>query len=180
MNSLRRCIMCYNLFLKLIDLQVLAQDEDEENFAHAEADTFHLFTTLMSSLHSIFVRPAVNPPKPDSNTNHVPATQLSHAGMSATLERFWARVRAYDDELTGYLDEEGLETTFYAFRWFTCLAPGGLGLPDTIRLWDSLFADWCLEQETNPTNGDSGFLFLEDFSIAVLLYQLSSLAFLTE
>ena len=121
----------------------------------------------MSSLHSIFIRPVI-----PSRTagNHVPATQLSHSGMSVTLERFAARLRAQDYELATDLDEKGLETTFYAFRWFTCLAPGGLGLPDTIRLWDSLFADWCLEQETNPTQGDEGFKFLEDFGIAVLLY----------
>ena len=123
----------------------------------------------MSSLHSIFIRPAISPTK--SSTNHVPATQLSHSGMNATLERFSERLHARDAELARDLDEKGLETTFYAFRWFTCLAPGGMGLPDTIRLWDSLFADWCLEQENNPTKGDDGFRFLEDFGIAVLLYQ---------
>ena len=90
--------------------------------------------------------------------------------MAATLDRFDRRLHAWDAALADDLDEKGLETTFYAFRWFTCLAPGGLGLPDTIRLWDSLFADWCLEQETNPTEGDTGFRFLEDFGIAVLLY----------
>ena len=90
--------------------------------------------------------------------------------MAATLDRFSARLHARDADLAADLDEKGLETTFYAFRWFTCLAPGGLGLPDAIRLWDSLFADWCLEQETNPTEGDSGFRFLEDFGLAVLLY----------
>ena len=127
----------------------------------------------MSSLHSIFIRPAINPAKPTDS--HVPASQLSHHGMSATLERFAKRLRAQDPELAGDLDEKGLETTFYAFRWFTCLAPGGLGLPDTIRLWDSLFADWCLEQETNPSEGDDGFKFLEDFGIAVLLYLLNKL-----
>jgi Rab-GTPase-TBC domain len=124
----------------------------------------------MSSLHSIFIRPAINPQKPTES--HVPAAQLFHHGMSATLERFSARLHAQDAELAADLNEKGLETTFYAFRWFTCLAPGGLGLPDTIRLWDSLFADWCLEQETNPSEGDDGFRFLEDFGIAVLLYRL--------
>lgn len=89
--------------------------------------------------------------------------------MHATLDRFSARLHSCDKELGTDLDEKGLETTFYAFRWFTCLAPGGLGLPDTIRLWDSLFADWCLERETSPTEGDDGFRFLEDFGIAVLL-----------
>lgn len=91
--------------------------------------------------------------------------------MAATLDRFSARLHARDVELADDLDEKGLETTFYAFRWFTCLAPGGLGLPDTIRLWDSLFADWFLEQETNPTEGDTGFRFLEDVGLAVLLYK---------
>jgi Rab-GTPase-TBC domain len=90
--------------------------------------------------------------------------------MSATLERFAARLRDKDDQLAADLEEKGLETTFYAFRWFTCLAPGGLGLPDTIRLWDSLFADWCLEQEREPAEGDTGFRFLEDFGLAILLY----------
>src|SRR5271170_5524034 len=122
----------------------------------------------MSSLHSIFIRPAINPSR--STDTPVPASSLSHHGMSATLDRFAERLRARDAELADDLDEKGLETTFYAFRWFTCVAPGGLGLPDTIRLWDSLFADWCLEQETNPTEGDSGFRFLEDFGLAVLLY----------
>jgi len=123
----------------------------------------------MSSLHSIFIRPAV-PPKPRGPQTHVPATELSHHGIHATLNRFAARLRAKDDELAADLEDKGLETTFYAFRWFTCLAPGGLGLPDTIRLWDSLFADWCLEQENVPVEGDMGFRFLEDFGLAILLY----------
>lgn len=89
--------------------------------------------------------------------------------MYATLSRFSSRLYSCDEELAKDLEEKGLETTFYAFRWFTCLAPGGLGLPDTIRLWDSLFADWCIERETQPTGGDDGFRFLEDFGIAVLL-----------
>lgn len=89
--------------------------------------------------------------------------------MYATLSRFSSRLYSRDEELAKDLEEKGLETTFYAFRWFTCLAPGGLGLPDTIRLWDSLFADWCIERETQPTGGDDGFRFLEDFGIAVLL-----------
>ena len=149
---------------------MLSQDELENNFAHAEADTFHLFTTLMSSLHSIFIRPPVTPRRASQfETNHIPASQLSHIGMNAILERFSGRLLARDEELARDLEEKGLETTFYAFRWFTCLAPGGLGLPDTIRLWDSLFADWCLEQETNRSRGDTGFRFLEDFGIAVLL-----------
>jgi len=122
----------------------------------------------MSSLHSIFIRPPINPAK--AADTHIPASQLSHQGMIATLQRFSTRLRCRDAELANDLDEKGLETTFYAFRWFTCLAPGGLGLPDTIRLWDSLFADWCLEQENNPSEGDDGFRFLEDFGIAVLLY----------
>lgn len=121
----------------------------------------------MSSLHSIFIRPAINPAKPSDS--HIPASQLSHQGMRATLDRFSKRLHSRDAELANDLDEKGLEATFYAFRWFTCLAPGGLGLPDTIRLWDSLFADWCLEQEMNPSEGDDGFRFLEDFGIAVLL-----------
>ena len=103
----------------------------------------------------------------------MPAIQLSslsHTGMTATLARFSTRLHLQDEELARDLDNKGLETTFYAFRWFTCLAPGGLGLPDTIRLWDSLFADWCLERENNPLCEDDGFRFLEDFGIAVLLY----------
>ena len=148
--------------------KVLAQDEMEGNSAHAEADTFHLFTTLMSSLHSIFIRPPLSPTK-----STIPAAQLSHSGMHATLSRFSSRLFARDEALAKDLEEKGLETTFYAFRWFTCLAPGGLGLPDTIRLWDSLFADWGIERETSPTEGDDGFRFLEDFGIAVLLYLVS-------
>jgi hypothetical protein len=92
--------------------------------------------------------------------------------MHDRLDRFSARLKSVDEQLAKDLEEKGLETTFYAFRWFTCLAPGGLGLPDTIRLWDSLFADWCLERETTPTAGDDGFKFLEDFGVAVLLYVL--------
>jgi len=113
----------------------------------------------MSSLHNIFIRPASNKPT-------VPATQT---GMHQVLSRFAARLESHDPELAHDLESKGLETTFYAFRWFTCLAPGGIGLPDTIRLWDSLFADWCLERENVPMVED-GFRFLEDFGIAVLLY----------
>src|SRR5262245_26031609 len=114
----------------------------------------------MSSLHSIFIRPATTDQK---------LAPTSQFGIHLTLNRFSFRLRSHDPTLARDLEDKGLETTFYAFRWFTCLAPGGLGLPDIIRLWDSLFADWSLETETSPLEGDAGFRFLEDFGIAVLL-----------
>jgi Rab-GTPase-TBC domain len=112
----------------------------------------------MSSLHTIFIRPATKPQV------HTPQ------GIHLVLNRFSARVATHDPLLAQDLADKGLESTFFAFRWFTCLAPGGMGLPDTIRLWDSLFADWCLERDTRHGREEDGFRFLEDFAVAVLLY----------
>ena len=39
-----------------------------------------------------------------------------------------------------YLEELQLDPTFYSLRWITTLLSREFALPDTLRLWDSLFA----------------------------------------
>jgi len=46
----------------------------------------------------------------------------------------------HDPTLHSYLSARSIEPTFYSIRWLTTLLSREFHLPDTIRLWDSLFA----------------------------------------
>ena len=47
----------------------------------------------------------------------------------------------HDPELREHLETLQLEPSFYALRWITTLLSREFNLPDTIRVWDSLFSD---------------------------------------
>jgi TBC1 domain family member 13 len=42
---------------------------------------------------------------------------------------------------TAVLKEQGIQPSFYSVRWLTTLLSREFNLADTVRLWDSLFAD---------------------------------------
>jgi Rab-GTPase-TBC domain len=46
----------------------------------------------------------------------------------------------HDPEVRCHLDDMGIDASFYAIRWLTTLLSREFLLPDTIRLWDSMFA----------------------------------------
>jgi hypothetical protein len=106
---------------------VLANDLNVDFAVYAEADTYYLFHTLMSGsdmMRDVFVADL------DDSTCGI---QGRIANMQALLER-------HDPELFLHLEEVGMDPSFYAIRWLTTLLSREFLLPDTIRLWDSMFS----------------------------------------
>lgn len=103
---------------------VLANDSNEEWACEAEADTYFLFNTLMVEMRDIFV--------PD----------LDHAdtGIQGRISNMIALLSLHDPEVRCHLDDCGIDGSFYSIRWLTTLLSREFILPDTIRLWDSMFA----------------------------------------
>lgn len=103
---------------------VLANDSNEEWACEAEADTYFLFNTLMVEMRDIFV--------PD----------LDHAdtGIQGRISSMIALLSLHDPEVRCHLDDCGIDGSFYSIRWLTTLLSREFILPDTIRLWDSMFA----------------------------------------
>ena len=103
---------------------VLANDSNEEWACEAEADTYFLFNSLMVEMRDIFV--------PD----------LDHAdtGIQGRISNMIALLSLHDPEVRCHLDDCGIDGSFYSIRWLTTLLSREFILPDTIRLWDSMFA----------------------------------------
>ncbi|KAL1923186.1 uncharacterized protein VTP21DRAFT_9562 [Calcarisporiella thermophila] len=131
----------------------MANDTDEKARAHAEADSFFVFTAVMGEIMDHFVRSL------DSDAN---------SGIGATMKRLNSRLKQLDLELWEDMERKSLQPAYYSFRWLTVLCSQEFSLPDVIRLWDSLFAD------SRPSGGDSegqqrGFEFLLDFCCAMII-----------
>ena len=103
---------------------VLANDSKEEWACHAEADTYFLFNTLMEEMSDIFV----------------PAMDNHDTGIQGRINNMNALLKLHDPEVAFHLEEVGIHASFYAIRWLTTLLSREFLLPDTIRLWDSMFA----------------------------------------
>lgn len=106
---------------------VLANDLNADFAVYAEADTYYLFHTLMSG--SDMMRDVFVADLDDSKSG----IQGRIANMQMLLER-------HDPELFRHLEDIGMDPSFYAIRWLTTLLSREFLLPDTIRLWDSMFA----------------------------------------
>jgi hypothetical protein len=103
---------------------VLANDENCEWANHAEADTYFLFHTLMMDIRDVFV--------PDMD---------SHAtGIQGRIGNMQRLLQTHDPVVFEHLQACGIDSHFYAYRWLTTLLSREFLLPDTIRLWDSMFA----------------------------------------
>lgn len=103
---------------------VLANDMNEEWACEAEADTYFLFNTLMTEMRDIFV-----PDLDDADT-----------GIQGRISNMTTLLSLHDPEVRCHLDDMGIDASFYAIRWLTTLLSREFLLPDTIRLWDSMFA----------------------------------------
>jgi len=103
---------------------VLANDTNEEWAREAEADTYFLFNTLMVEMRDIFV-----PDLDDADT-----------GIQGRMSHMIALLSLHDPEVRCHLDDCGIDPAFYSIRWLTTLLSREFYLPDTIRLWDSMFA----------------------------------------
>ena len=103
---------------------VLANDFNDEWADHAEADTYILFNIIMSEMRDIFVA--------DMDT--------ADTGLVGRIENMQNLLQLHDPQVRAHLDEMGIDASFYAVRWLTTLLSREFLLPDTIRLWDSMFA----------------------------------------
>ena len=103
---------------------VLANDFNEEWADHAEADTYILFAIIMSEMRDIFVS----------------AMDTADTGLVGRIENMQNLLHLHDPQVRAHFDELGIDASFYAVRWLTTLLSREFLLPDTIRLWDSMFA----------------------------------------
>ncbi|KAG7345735.1 Rab-GTPase-TBC domain containing protein [Nitzschia inconspicua] len=106
---------------------VLANDLNAEFAVYAEADTYYLFHTLMSGsdmMRDVFVADLDD----------------SKSGIQGRIANVQMLLQRHDPELFHHLEDIGMDPSFYAIRWLTTLLSREFLLPDTIRLWDSMFA----------------------------------------
>ena len=102
-----------------------AQDPDLTFKAHAEADAFFCFSNLMTEIRDRFIR----------------TLDCTSAGIIAAVKDVNDLLAKADKKLHAHLRKLNIDPRFYAFRWLTLLLSQEFQLPDTLRLWDSLFAD---------------------------------------
>ena len=103
---------------------VLANDHNSQWAKEAEPDTYFLFNTLMVEMRDVFV--------PDLDT--------AETGIQGRIANMQNLLSTHDPEVQEHLQECGIDASFYAIRWLTTLLSREFLLPDTIRLWDSMFA----------------------------------------
>lgn len=103
---------------------VLANDQNEEWSTEAEADTYFLFNTLMVGERDIFV----------------PELDEADTGIQGRMANMLDLLSLHDPEVRCHLDDAGIDPGFYSIRWLTTFLSREFLLPDTIRLWDSMFA----------------------------------------
>ncbi|KAG0169037.1 hypothetical protein DFQ28_004051 [Apophysomyces sp. BC1034] len=129
---------------------LFAKDGQTEAQAHAEADAFFVFTTLMSDVRDHFVRSL---------------DQDASTGIHATLLRMSQRLKWIDRALWRDLNRKDIKEQYYAFRWVTVLCSQEWDLPDVIRLWDSILADRGMQHGVDEPR----FEFLLDFAVAMII-----------
>ena len=103
---------------------VLANDPNEEWAAEAEADTYALFNVLMMEIRDVFV----------------PDLDQADTGIQGRIANMMQLLSLHDPEVRCHLTDVGIDASFYSIRWLTTLLSREFTLPDTIRLWDSMFA----------------------------------------
>ncbi|KAL7487750.1 hypothetical protein ACHAW6_013326, partial [Cyclotella cf. meneghiniana] len=103
---------------------VLAHDSNEDWANEAEADTYFLFNSLMVEMRDVFV----------------PDLDEADTGIHGRISNMITLLALHDPEVRCHLDSVGIDPSFYSVRWLTTLLSREFLLPDTIRLWDSMFA----------------------------------------
>ncbi|GKY95007.1 hypothetical protein MPSEU_000465300 [Mayamaea pseudoterrestris] len=96
----------------------------EDWAANAEADTYWLFRILLEEIHAVYNR----------NMDH------DESGIRGRLAAMENLLTKHDPQVMEHLMEHGLDASFFAIRWWTTLLSREFLLPDTMRLWDSMFA----------------------------------------
>mmetsp|Transcript_6060 Transcript_6060/g.17686 ORF Transcript_6060/g.17686 Transcript_6060/m.17686 type:complete len:824 (-) Transcript_6060:284-2755(-) len=91
----------------------------------AEPDSFVCFSYLMGELRDVYVEDLDD----------------SESGIQGRMQAVHSLLERHDAQLCAYLDGLNLDPTFYSLRWITTLLSREFNLPDTLRLWDWLFAE---------------------------------------
>jgi len=71
------------------------------------------------------------------STHALPAVFCRGKGRISNMMQL---LSLHDPEVRCHLDDIGIDPGFYSIRWLTTLLSREFTLPDTIRLWDSMFA----------------------------------------
>jgi hypothetical protein len=103
---------------------VLANDPNEEWATWAEADAYWLFHILLAEMSDVFV----------------PGLDAHSTGIHGRIKEMNILLERHDPEVKEHFSEIGIELNFFAVRWWTTLLSREFLLPDTVRLWDSMFA----------------------------------------
>eukprot|EP00466_Bigelowiella_natans_P007729 jgi/Bigna1/53082/estExt_Genewise1Plus.C_150107 len=103
----------------------VAVDDAYEFRRCAEADAFFCFNNVMTEIRDRFIR----------------SLDCTSAGIIAAVKDLNDLLEKVDKKLHLHLRRLNIDPRFYAFRWLTLLLSQEFELPDTLRLWDSLFAD---------------------------------------
>ena len=92
---------------------------------NVEADTFWCFMQLMGEIKDWFI----------------PTLDKTSSGINGYIDKYSNILVRQDPKLAEYLDLLNIDPKFYTFRWITTMLSREFVLPDTVRLWDSLFSD---------------------------------------
>ena len=110
-------------------IYVFGSDPDHEEWsAHAEADSYYCFCTIMNHLKKLYIETSEN--------NNVVQT-----GIQIQMQRLSRLIHQHDKLLWDHLQKIGLSTSFYSYRWYSALLSREFMLPDLLRVWDSLLSD---------------------------------------
>lgn len=103
---------------------VLATDSNKEWAQEAEADAYFLFNILMAEMRDVFI----------------PHLDEADTGIQGRIANFVTLLSLHDPEIKCHLDDIGIDASFFCIRWLTTLLSREFMLPETIRVWDSMFA----------------------------------------
>mmetsp|Transcript_4476 Transcript_4476/g.9419 ORF Transcript_4476/g.9419 Transcript_4476/m.9419 type:complete len:712 (-) Transcript_4476:19-2154(-) len=103
---------------------VCANDSRTEWANCAEADTFWLLEALLDDMRDVFV----------------PELDAVDTGIRGRISALQDLLERHDPALKEHFVELSIDASFYAVRWLTTLLSREFLLPDTIRLWDAMFA----------------------------------------
>ena len=161
---------------------VLANDPNLDNRSHAEADTFFLFTQVMSEFRDHFIRVLDNvkgrrPSRmskrsiSSNESQSIPADAVAlQTGIGNTMDRLMKKLKQVDLVLYKDLKAKKLEPIYFAFRWLSVLFTQEFSLPDVICIWDSLISDTAthVAEYESPNDRKPRYDFLINFGCAML------------
>ncbi len=118
--------------------------------AHAEADAFWCFSSLIGEVRDLFDFDGLDHAAAGLHVSNVRAPgntstpgSIAQSGMAGALRRFSARLKWVDPELWRVLRNTSLDPRipYYSFRWLACLLSTELSLPSILRIWDAFLAE---------------------------------------